>query len=69
MKHDSQPVFSEIANICRGELLGDDTSIERIETDTRKLSSEGASLFVALRGERFDGDFLPQAADAGAALC
>ena len=32
--------LSEIANICRGELLGDDISIERIETDTRKLSGE-----------------------------
>ncbi len=39
--------------------------IERVHTDSRSLRP--GDLFVALRGERFDGhDFLPQAAAAGA---
>ncbi len=39
--------------------------IERVHTDTRSLRA--GDLFVALRGDRFDGhDFLPQAAAAGA---
>lgn len=38
---------------------------QRVHTDTRSL--QAGDLFVALRGERFDGhDFLPQAAAAGA---
>jgi UDP-N-acetylmuramoyl-tripeptide--D-alanyl-D-alanine ligase len=40
--------------------------IARVHTDTRSL--QRGDLFVALRGERFDGhDFLPQARAAGAA--
>ncbi len=40
--------------------------IERVHTDSRSLRA--GDLFVALRGDRFDGhDFLPQAAAAGAA--
>jgi UDP-N-acetylmuramoyl-tripeptide--D-alanyl-D-alanine ligase len=39
--------------------------IERVHTDSRSLRA--GDLFVALRGDRFDGhDFLPQAAAAGA---
>ena len=42
------------------------TRIGRVHTDTRTL--QRGDLFVALRGERFDGhDFLPQAQAAGAA--
>jgi len=42
------------------------TSIERITTDTRSIAS--GELFVALRGERFDGhDYLDAAGAAGAA--
>ncbi len=50
-----------------GTLVGDGaTRVERVHTDTRTL--EPGDLFVALRGERFDGhDFLPQARAAGAA--
>jgi UDP-N-acetylmuramoyl-tripeptide--D-alanyl-D-alanine ligase len=41
------------------------TAIERVHSDTRSL--QPGDLFVALRGERFDGhDFLPQARAAGA---
>ena len=42
------------------------TAVERITTDTRSISR--GELFVALRGERFDGhDYLEAAAAAGAA--
>jgi UDP-N-acetylmuramoyl-tripeptide--D-alanyl-D-alanine ligase len=54
-----------------GRLVGDATvAISRVHTDTRTL--EPGDLFVALRGERFDGgQFLAQAAIQGAvaALC
>jgi len=48
-------------------LLGDGAlQLERVHTDTRSLRA--GDLFVALRGERFDGhSFLAQAAQAGAA--
>jgi hypothetical protein len=51
----------------RAPLLGDAaTPITRVHSDTRTL--QPGDLFVALRGERFDGhDFLPQARAAGAA--
>jgi len=47
-------------------LVGDGaTAIERVHSDTRSLRA--GDLFVALRGERFDGHaFLPQAREAGA---
>jgi UDP-N-acetylmuramoyl-tripeptide--D-alanyl-D-alanine ligase len=47
-------------------LVGDGAvGIERVHSDTRSLRT--GDLFVALRGERFDGhDFLPQARAAGA---
>lgn len=46
------------------------TTVQRVHTDTRSL--QAGDLFVALRGERFDGNrFLAQARQAGAAaaLC
>jgi UDP-N-acetylmuramoyl-tripeptide--D-alanyl-D-alanine ligase len=44
---------------------GDDVVYSAISTDTRQLGA--GSLFVALRGEKFDGhDYLAQARDAGA---
>ena len=47
-------------------LVGDPTTaLRRVHSDTRSLRA--GDLFVALRGERFDGhDFLPQARAAGA---
>jgi UDP-N-acetylmuramoyl-tripeptide--D-alanyl-D-alanine ligase len=49
------------------ELVGDaNAPIRRVHTDTRTLAA--GDLFVALKGERFDAhDFLPQAAQSGAA--
>ncbi|MCH2557268.1 MAG: UDP-N-acetylmuramoyl-tripeptide--D-alanyl-D-alanine ligase [Alcanivorax sp.] len=57
--------LSEIRDWTGGELRGDDMEISAVSTDTRALID--GSLFVALRGDRFDGhDFLEQARAAGA---
>ncbi len=57
--------LSQIAEILNGELLGQDTTIDAVTTDTRKITA--GCLFVALKGERFDAhDFAEQAEAAGA---
>jgi len=57
--------LSEIATACDGELIGSDQEITAVVTDTRKISA--GSLFVALKGERFDGhDYAASAIAAGA---
>lgn len=58
-----------IAQWAGGRLLGDDVLVDTIATDSRTLDtrSGSASLFVALRGENFDGhDYVVAAAQAGA---
>ncbi|ABE50540.1 UDP-N-acetylmuramoyl-tripeptide--D-alanyl-D-alanine ligase [Methylobacillus flagellatus] len=45
--------LSEIAKATGGTLVGQDVLIQSVGTDSRKL--EPAQLFVALKGERFDG--------------
>lgn len=45
--------LGQIAEICHGELIGDDTLISNIETNSRLRKDN--SLFVALKGNRFDG--------------
>ncbi|MEJ1098037.1 MULTISPECIES: UDP-N-acetylmuramoyl-tripeptide--D-alanyl-D-alanine ligase [unclassified Pseudoxanthomonas] len=58
--------LSLLAHWAGGELSGDDVVIGAITHDTRAL--EPGSLYVALRGERFDGhDFAYDAAMRGAA--
>ncbi|MEI2431293.1 UDP-N-acetylmuramoyl-tripeptide--D-alanyl-D-alanine ligase [Lysobacter yananisis] len=51
--------LSEIARLTGGRLRGDDggreSTIDVVCTDTRALPAQGAALFVALKGERFDG--------------
>ncbi len=55
----------EMAQLLTGELVGDDVEFSGASTDTRQLT--GGELFIALRGERFDGhDFLQAAGEAGA---
>lgn len=57
--------LSQIANITRGELFGDDLLIDAVSTDTRAI--DNGALFFALVGERFDAhNFCQQAVDAGA---
>ena len=59
--------LGELARACGGELLGPaELEIQSVSTDTRALPA--GSLFVAVRGETFDGhDFLADAARLGAA--
>ncbi|MCD9085975.1 UDP-N-acetylmuramoyl-tripeptide--D-alanyl-D-alanine ligase [Stenotrophomonas sp. SY1] len=57
--------LSLIAHWAGGEIHGDDVTIDAVSNDTRTLVA--GSLYVALRGERFDGhDFAANAAARGA---
>jgi UDP-N-acetylmuramoyl-tripeptide--D-alanyl-D-alanine ligase len=58
--------LAELARVTGGVLLGSNSAFGMVSTDSRTL--ETGSLFVALRGEHFDGhDFVPQAAARQAA--
>jgi len=58
--------LSEAADLLQAGLCGDDVEINGCSTDTRTLSK--GALFIALRGENFDGhDFVAQALASGAA--
>jgi UDP-N-acetylmuramoyl-tripeptide--D-alanyl-D-alanine ligase len=63
--------LSDIAAMTAGRVVGEDITVDRLVTDTRGLATvepslRASSLFVALKGERFDGhDHLAAAADAG----
>jgi UDP-N-acetylmuramoyl-tripeptide--D-alanyl-D-alanine ligase len=58
--------LSSVADEVRGRLIGHDARFGEVETDTRRLGS--GALFVALAGERFDGnDFVADAQAKGAA--
>lgn len=57
--------LSQAANVLGGEVRGRDVRFLDVCTDSRTLKS--GDLFVALRGERYDGhDFVAKAAAAGA---
>ncbi len=58
---------NEIAQAVGGKLFGNgDIAVADVSTDTRTI--EKGTLFVAVKGERFDGnDFIAQAAEKGAA--
>ncbi|SFT98706.1 UDP-N-acetylmuramoyl-tripeptide--D-alanyl-D-alanine ligase [Kosakonia arachidis] len=57
--------LSQLAGILRGELHGQNVTIDAVTSDTRKLTP--GCLFVALKGERFDAhDFADQAKAGGA---
>lgn len=58
--------LTDIARATGGKLVGADALIERITTDSRAIKA--GDVFVALQGERFDGnDFVGDVAKAGAA--
>lgn len=58
--------LSAVAHEVRGELVGEDAEFDAVSIDTREL--ESGALFVAIAGERFDGnDFLADAHSKGAA--
>lgn len=55
----------EIAEVTGGKLAGSDVEVSGVSTDTRTI--EKGALFVAVKGERFDGnDYIDQAAHNGA---
>lgn len=57
---------SEIAEVTGGRLIGSDVTVTGVSTDTRTI--EKGMLFVAVRGESFDGnDFIDAAAEKGTA--
>ncbi len=56
----------EIAVVTGGQLIGEDIAVTGVSTDTRTI--EKGMLFVAVKGENFDGnDFIDAAAEKGAA--
>ena len=58
--------LSQAANAVDGRLIGNDARFAAVAKDTRQLTKD--SLYVALKGERFDGHgFVEQALAAGAA--
>jgi UDP-N-acetylmuramoyl-tripeptide--D-alanyl-D-alanine ligase len=58
--------LSEAARALPAELRGEDRAFDAVGTDTRALSPQ--ALFVALRGDRYDGhDFIAQAVQRRAA--
>lgn len=57
--------LSEIVAPLNAELHGDDVVFDRVKTDTRSI--QPGDLFVALKGDRFDGhDFVVGACQSGA---
>ena len=59
-------LMSQAANALHGELTGDDVRFTSVSKDTRDIAT--GSLYVAIKGERFDGhEFVEQARAAGAA--
>ena len=58
--------LTQLADILDAELIGCDTRIAEVSTDTRNITAE--TIFIALKGERFDAhDFCQSAMDNGAA--
>src|SRR5688572_18940676 len=58
--------YSEIATALHGQLYGEDRLMHAVSIDSRTVTKD--DLFVALKGERFDGhDFLREVAAKGVA--
>ena len=57
--------LGQIAKVLKGQLIGDDIIINAVSTDSRKCDHD--SLFIALKGERFDAhEFANKAVENGA---
>lgn len=60
--------LSDIARMTGGQLYGEDAVVDGIATDTRALPESRNALFVALKGENFDGhEHVGAAVDGGVA--
>lgn len=62
--------INEIAGFTHGRIIqkGSDYNFVNVSTDTRKI--ENNSIFIALKGERYNGnDFVKEAINKGARLC
>ena len=58
-------LLSQAAQVLNGKLIGPDVRFAAVSTDSRKIKT--GDLFIALRGEHFDGyEFVAQAAQKGA---
>ncbi len=58
---------SYATSLCGGKLIGEDTLFTGITRDNREVS--GGEMFVAIRGENFDGhDFAASASEKGASV-
>ncbi|MFZ2541236.1 MAG: UDP-N-acetylmuramoyl-tripeptide--D-alanyl-D-alanine ligase [Gallionella sp.] len=58
-------LLSQAVQVLNGQLIGEDVRFTAVCSDSRKL--EQGDLFIALRGEHFDGyEFVTQAAQSGA---
>ncbi|MEM7542002.1 MAG: UDP-N-acetylmuramoyl-tripeptide--D-alanyl-D-alanine ligase [Pseudomonadota bacterium] len=58
--------LNEVSQVVRGQLLGSDAEFRGVSTDTRTLRV--GEIFIALKGERFDGhDCVEQLREKGAA--
>ena len=59
-------MMSEAAKALGGELIGADTRFTAVSKDTRSIAA--GDLYIAIKGDRFDGHaFIRQAGKAGAA--
>ncbi len=57
--------LSDVASYAQGRLIGDDVVVDSVSTDSRTLAP--GALYVAIRGEHFDGHaFVRAAENAGA---
>jgi len=53
-------MLSEIAKAVGGKLLGTDVLVTSVDTDSRRIQPQ--QMFVAIKGERFDGNQFAQEA-------
>jgi UDP-N-acetylmuramoyl-tripeptide--D-alanyl-D-alanine ligase len=53
-------MLSEIAKIVNGRMIGNDVLVQSVSTDSRRM--EKNQLFIAIKGERFDGNTYAQEA-------
>lgn len=58
---------SEIARACKGRLISGDPDFKFTSVTTDSRTTDSGTLFIPLKGERFDGhDFIKNVADSGA---